>query len=82
MATANSRFPDPRTGIVQSIEGNIELAEALLKMLSRKAERHIELRIVPTQPEEVVEFLELLFNIQSVQARLMQERLRLSTLKA
>lgn len=82
MATTNSRFPHPRTGLVQSIEGNIELAEALLDMLSRKAERHIELRIAPTQPDEVVEFLELLFNIQSVQSRLMQDRLRLSMLKA
>ena len=65
-----------------AIRDNIELAEALLDMLSRKAERHIALRIAPTQTEEVVEFLELLFNIQTVQARLMQERLRLSMLKA
>jgi hypothetical protein len=42
----------------------------------------IALRIAPTQTEEVVEFLELLFNIQTVQARLMQERLRLSMVKA
>jgi hypothetical protein len=65
-----------------AIRENIELGEALLEMLSRKAERHIELRIAPTQPEEVVEFLELLFSIQTVQARLMRERLRLLILKA
>jgi hypothetical protein len=86
MATAtNSHLPQKpmsRTGIVEGIEGNIELGEALLEMLSRKAERHIELRIAPTQPDEVVEFLELLFNIQNVHARLTQERLRLSRLKA
>jgi hypothetical protein len=65
-----------------AIRENIELGEALLEMLSRKAERHIELRIAPTQPEEVVEFLEVLYSIQTVQGRLMQERLRLSMLKA
>jgi hypothetical protein len=65
-----------------SIRESIELGEALLDMLSRKAERHIALRIAPTQPEEVVEFLELLFNIQTVQGRLLRERLRLSMLKA
>jgi hypothetical protein len=75
-------MPTSHTAIRETIQSNIELAEGLLDMLSRKAERHIALRLAPTQPEEVVEFLEMLFNIQTVQARLMQERLRLSALKA
>ena len=75
-------MPTAHTTIRETIQSNIELAEALLDMLSRKAERHIALRLAPTQPEEVVEFLELLFNLQTVHTRLMQERLRLSMLKA
>ena len=70
----------PRRTFQQELSDNIEYGEAVLTMLKRKAECHLE-RIAPGQDEQVVEFWRALLDIQTVQNRLGQERYRLSVLK-
>ena len=71
----------PNTDTRQKITANVEFGEAILHMLTRKAECKLPV-IARTQPAEVVEFLETVLNIQLVQGKLVSERVRLSMLKA
>jgi hypothetical protein len=65
----------------EKIAANIQFGEAILSLLTRKAECELPV-IARTQPAEVVEFLQTVLHIQIVQGKLVSERLRFSMLKA
>ena len=77
MATRQTPF---RNAFQQEIASNVEYGEAVFALLKRKAESQLEL-IAPAHSEQVVEFWRALLAMQTVQAKLDQERHRLSVLQ-
>ena len=69
-----------RNAFQNDIENNIEFGEAVLTMLKRKAENQLDL-IAPAHDEQVVEFWRALLAMHTVQAKLDQERHRLSVIQ-
>ncbi|MGD0500853.1 MAG: hypothetical protein ABSC23_20765 [Bryobacteraceae bacterium] len=69
-----------RSAFQKEISDNIEYGEAVFALLKRKAENQLEL-IAPAHSEQVVEFWRALLDMQTVQAKLGQERYRLSVLQ-
>jgi hypothetical protein len=69
-----------RSAFQNDIESNIEYGEAVFALLKRKAENQLEL-IAPAHDEHVVEFWRSLLDMQTVQAKLDQERHRLSVMQ-
>jgi hypothetical protein len=70
-----------RSAFQKDIENNVEYGEAVFALLKRITENQLEL-IAPAHSEQVVEFWRALLDMQTVQAKLDQERHRLSVLQA
>lgn len=68
-----------RSALQKELADNIEYGEAVLLLLKRKAESHLEV-IALEFDERVVEFWRSLLYVQTVQANLGRERYRLSVL--
>ena len=77
MATRHTPF---HSAFQKDIESNVEFGEAIFTLLKRKAENQLE-RIAPAHDEHVVEFWRSLLDMLTVQAKLDQERHRLSVLQ-
>lgn len=73
-------MPTPHSELRERITANVELGEALVLMLTRKAQGHLE-KIARTQDEDVVEFSRCLVDLQAVQHQLGKERHRLAALE-
>ena len=77
LSTASISMTPLRTAIQNEIANNIEYGEAILTMLTRKAERQLEV-VAPDHNEDLLALWRSLLDIQAVQEKLSRERWRLS----